>query len=134
MRRRLLMMSTRTDFRNAVLGVFIAIAALLLSWPFAQIAFNDDWTWALTVKQLNITGHLVYNGWSSPPVIAQAYWGLLWVKLFGFSFNVLRASTIPMAAGCVAITYYLARQAGLNPAFAFFTSAYARFIAVVHAA
>jgi hypothetical protein len=90
------------------------MAALLLAWPFANLPFNDDWTWALTVKQLMLTGQLKYNGWSSPTVIAQAYWGLLWVKAFGFSFNVLRISTLPMAAGSVALTYVLGRRAELD--------------------
>jgi hypothetical protein len=100
----------------------MAMAALLLAWPFANLPFNDDWTWALTVKQLMLTGQLKYNGWSSPTVIAQAYWGLLWVKAFGFSFNVLRISTLPMAAGSVALTYMLGRRAGLNGQLSAFTA------------
>ena len=98
------------------------MAVLLAAWPFSGMSFNDDWTWAYTVKRLNETGHLTYNGWSSPSVIAQAYWGLLWVKVFGFSFNVLRISSLPLAAGAVALTYLLARRVGLLPNLAVFVS------------
>jgi hypothetical protein len=108
------MLLNRSDLRNASMCVLICMAALMAAWPFSPLAFNDDWTWALTVLKLQQTGHLVYNGWSSPTVIAQAYWGLLWVKLLGFSFNVLRISSLPMAAGAVAMTYLLARRMGLN--------------------
>ena len=96
--------------------------ALLLAWPFADLPFNDDWTWAFTVKQLLRTGHLTYNGWSSPSLIAQAYWALLWVKCFGFSHNVLRISTLPLAAGSVVICYFLARQARLTAGLAIFAT------------
>jgi hypothetical protein len=114
--------SARIDFRNALLCAAITLAALLLAWPFANLPFNDDFTWSFTVKQLADTGHLVYNGWSSPSIIAQAYWGLLWVKLFGFSFNVLRFSTFPMAIGAVVVAYALARRAGLATPLAMFTA------------
>jgi hypothetical protein len=110
------------DIRNSLVCAAVALIALLLAWPFSNLPFNDDWTWALTVLKLNQTGHLVYNGWSSPPVIAQAYWGWLWVKLFGFSFNVLRASSLPMASGAVCLCYMLARRADLTAAMAIFAA------------
>jgi 4-amino-4-deoxy-L-arabinose transferase-like glycosyltransferase len=113
-------MQKKSDLLNALLCTAVCVIALLCAWPFAEFPFNDDWTWALTVKQLSHTGRLIYNGWSSPSVIAQAYWGLLWVKLFGFSFNVLRLSSWPMVAGAVAFTYLLGRQLGLNARLAFF--------------
>jgi hypothetical protein len=91
-----------------------------VAWPFSGLPFNDDWSWALTVKNLHETGHMVYNGWSSPSVIAQAYWGLLWVKVFGFSFNVLRVSSLPLSAGAIAMCYALARRVGLTAALSVF--------------
>jgi len=116
------MTCVRSDFRNALLCVVLCMGALLLAWPFSGMAFNDDWTWAFTVLQLQKTGHLVYNGWSSPSVIAQAYWGLLWVKLLGFSFNVLRVSSLPLAVGSIAMCHALARRVGLAPAMSVFVT------------
>ena len=112
----------RSDYRNSLICAAVSTMALLLAWPFANLPFDDDWTWSFTVWKLLTTGHLVYNGLSSPPVIAQAYWGLLWVKLFGFSFNVLRLSSWPMAVGAVGLSYLVGRQGGLNPAMAAFAS------------
>ena len=116
------MTSSRSDLLHSLGCSLFCMAVLLLAWPFANLSFNDDWTWAFTVLQLSKTGHLVYNGWSSPPVIAQAYWGLLWIKLFGFSFNVLRVSSLPMAAGAIAICYLLARRAGLAASMSIFVA------------
>ncbi len=116
------MPTPRADVRNTLLCVGVSMAALLLAWPFADSPFDDDWTWSFTVLRLWQTGRLLYNGWSSPSVISQAYWGLLWVKAFGFSFNVLRVSTVPFAAGSVALTYALGRRAGLSGGMARFAA------------
>lgn len=97
------------------LGCGLAVVlAVALTWPFAELPFNDDWSYCWTVRQLAATGHLTYNGWASASVIAQAYWGLIWVKAFGFSITILRLSTVPLAAASVSICYLLARRGGLG--------------------
>jgi hypothetical protein len=116
------MKPARLDLRNSLVCGSLALLALLAAWPFSGLPFNDDWTWAFTVQKLNQSGHLVYNGWSSPPVIAQAYWGLLWVKLFGFSFNVLHVSCLPLAIGAVVLCYLLGRLVGLTAGLSMFAA------------
>src|SRR5206468_3356956 len=113
---------SRSDLRNAALCAAAVIAAVLLAWPVAEIAFADDWSYAFTVKRLAETGHILYNGWSSPSVLTQSYWALPWVKLLGFSFTGLRFSNLPLAAGAVALTYLLGRRAGLSTSFAVFAA------------
>ena len=111
------------DARNGVLCAVVTVAALAAVWPVANLPFNDDWTFAYTVKRLAETGHLLYNGWSSPSVVTQSYWGLLWVRAAGhFSFQVLRFSTAPLAVGAVVLTYLLARRAGLAAGAAVFAA------------
>jgi hypothetical protein len=52
----------------------------------------------------------------------HAYWGALFIRLFGFSFNCVRFSTIPFALGAVGLCYLLVRRAGLQaPAAVFVT-------------
>jgi hypothetical protein len=51
---------------------------------------------------------------------AQAYWGALFIKLFGFSFLAVRLSTVPLAAGCAAVLYLLHRRADLPAGLALF--------------
>jgi hypothetical protein len=52
-------------------------------------------------------------------LLVHACWGALFIKLFGFSFQCLRLSTIPFSLGSVAVCYLLVRRAGLLPSFAF---------------
>lgn len=110
------------DFRNALLCALAVVVAVALTWPFAESPYNDDWSYSFTVKRLLSTGQLTYNGWASASLIAQAYWGLLWVKAFGFSYTVLRLSTVPLAAAAIFLCYLLARHADLRPRFAAFAA------------
>ena len=110
------------DVRNAVGVALAVVAAVLLTGPVVNAPFNDDMSYAMTVKRLVETGHLTYNGWASASLIAQAYYGAIWVKLFGFSFTVLRLCVIPLAAAAVAMCYLLARRAGLAPKGAVFAA------------
>jgi hypothetical protein len=110
------------ELRNAVLCGLAVVVAIALTNPIAESPFNDDWSYSFTVKKLLETGKLTYNGWASASLIAQAYWGLIWVKLFGFSYSVLRFSTVPLAAAAISICYLLGRHVGLNTRFAVFAS------------
>jgi hypothetical protein len=110
------------DIRNALLCGLAVVIAVALTLPISESPFNDDFSYSTTVRHLLKTGSLTYNGWASASLIAQAYWGLIWVKLFGFSLTVLRLSTVPLAAAAISICYLLARRAGLLPRFAIFAS------------
>jgi len=98
-------------------GLFCAAVVLLaigLTWPFAESGVNDDWSYTKTALDLAQTGQLRYNGWAAAMVGAQAYWGALFIKLFGFSFFITRLSTAPLAAGCAVLVYALHRRSGLS--------------------
>jgi Dolichyl-phosphate-mannose-protein mannosyltransferase len=92
----------------------IVAAALISVWPFANIGYGDDTAYAGVSFMLGRTGHLIYNGWESAFLIFHAYWGALFIRLFGFSFVCLRASTFPFALGSVGLCYLLVRRAGLQ--------------------
>lgn len=108
------------DRRYAWFCAGIVIAAIALTVPIAECGVNDDWSYTKTVLDLTQTGRLLYNGWGGAMLGAQAYWGALFVKLFGFSFLTVRLSVAPLAAGCAALLYVLHRRAGLSPSLAFF--------------
>ena len=110
------------ELRNAVLCGLAVVLAVALTNPVSESPFNDDWSYSFTVRKLLETGKLTYNGWASASLIAQAYWGWAWVKVFGFSYTVLRFSTVPLAAAAVSFCYLLGRRAGLNQRFAVFAA------------
>jgi hypothetical protein len=107
---------SRTDARNALLCAAAVTLAFFLVNPFVEMPFDDDWSYAFTVRQFLATGHLVFNGWSAPLLITQAWWGALYCKIFGFSFVTLRFSMLPFDIGCAVFAYLLARRCNLTGA------------------
>lgn len=92
------------------------VAAFLAVNPFVNLPFDDDWSYSFTVRQLLSTGHITYNGWSAPILVTHALWGAMFCKMFGYSFIVLRFSTLPLDIGVAVFAYLLARSADLRPA------------------
>jgi hypothetical protein len=109
------------DWLNVLLCAALVAGAILATNPFVEVAFNDDWMYAYTVRQLLRTGKIQYAA-ESTIFLTQAYWGALWARMFGFSFVSLRFSTMPFAVGCVILCYVLAREARLKRSFAFLTA------------
>jgi len=99
-----------------------ALLAVLASAPFVEAGFNDDWGYAHIALNLAKTGHFYYGNLSVPTLLFQAYWGSALIHLFGFSFQLLRFSTLPFAMGCGVLCYRIARMAGLPAPSALFAS------------
>lgn len=100
----------------------VAAAAILVVWPFADLGYGDDVAYAHVALTLSRTGHLVYDGWEAAMLMQHAYWGAIFIRVFGFSFVCLRFSTLPFALGAIGFSYLLVRRAGLPPASAVFVT------------
>ena len=105
----------KIDVRNILICVGIVSVAMLLTWPFADLAYGDDVAYAHVAYTLHQTGRMIYNGWEAAVLLLHAHWGNLIISHFGFSFVGLRLSTTPFALGAVAFCYLLVRKAGLSP-------------------
>jgi len=109
----------RADAKNLFFCIVIVATAMLLTWPFGEIGYADDFAYAHVALRLVQTGHFLYNGWEFAMLLSHSWWGALFIRLFGFSFTCLRLSTIPFALGAVGMCYQLVRTAGLKPSSAF---------------
>ncbi len=92
----------------------VVLSAILLAHPFNDIGFDDDWSYGRVALKLAQTGRLQYNGWGSPLELFQAIWAVPWIRLFGPSYPVLAASTIPVSLGAVLLVYATGRRIGLT--------------------
>ncbi len=100
-------------FPLLIISSFFLISCLLVS-PLRNVPLIDDWTYAWSVEHLLKTGRLAVLDWSAQYPIFQTLWGTLWALLFGFSFGVLRLSTVVLAMlGCAAL-YLALRELGLG--------------------
>lgn len=103
---------------------YLALAALWLLTitivpPRGDFPLNDDWMYAKVVQHLVETGQYQPTPYADPTFILQAYWGAAWAKVFGFSFETLRLSTLVLALVAIWAAHWAAREAGLNARWAF---------------
>ena len=105
---------------QALLCPAILSLAAIASWPFAGLPWGDDFSYTKSALDFARTGHILYNGWATAMLGWQLPWGALFIKLFGFSFNVVRFSTLPFAAGCAYLFHQILVRFGLGPRLALF--------------
>jgi 4-amino-4-deoxy-L-arabinose transferase-like glycosyltransferase len=92
----------------------ILMTALLASAPL-EVPIIDDWTYAWSVEHFLETGELRMLEWSAHYPLAQILWGVLFSRLFGFSFAVLRLSTVVLAWAGLLAFYGTLREVGIRP-------------------
>lgn len=80
-------------------------AAAVLVNPAGEFPLNDDWAYYRTV--LDLTQHNTFRPefWVGVSLVTHLLWGSLFVVLFGFSFTLLRISTLIMALTGLLISY-----------------------------
>lgn len=94
-------------WRSTAACALAMVAALLAVHPVISAPFSDDFSYIYSAKRAAETGRLIYNGWAAPFFGYQAYLGALFVRMFGFSFTVVRASGMLLAVLNVAVLHRL---------------------------
>ena len=85
------------------------LAALLVDYR-GNFPLNDDWSYGIAVQRLVEEGVYEPTAWTSMSLISQVGWGSLFSYLFGFSFEVLRLSTLTLSLLTLFGVYLIARQ------------------------
>ncbi len=109
--------STRNNAHKLIDCILIAVlwlVAILLVHPMGNFPLNDDWAYASDVKNLLETGLFNPIGWTSMSLLTHVLWGSLWCSIFGFSFEVLRASTLIISLICLWNVYLIGREIGAS--------------------
>lgn len=96
-------------------GILAAyLVSVVVVSPLGRFVLLDGWTYALAVRHLLDDGQLRISQWTATSLVAQVAWGALFASVFGFSFSVLRVSTLVLSfAGSLAL-YGLCREVGLS--------------------
>ena len=93
-----------------VLLIMIFVIAECIINPIGEFPLNDDWSYTRSLQHLYETHQLRLEGFTSMPLIGQLLWALLFCKIFGFSFTVLRLSTLVLSLAGVIAGYFLIRE------------------------
>lgn len=94
-----------------------AVSALLVATLVGvrgEFPLSDDASYAYAVKTLCTTGTLHFLPWTAPSLVLQAAYGAALCSLFGFSFTVLRVSTVVLATLGVVGFHQLLRELGVR--------------------
>ncbi len=110
------------DRRNILLCIVLLLLALAATMPVYEMGFEDDWSYSHIAMVFASTGHVEYDGFSAAMLLPQIVWSALFIKLFGFSFLIMRLSTIALGVALIPILYGLALESGLASSFALFTT------------
>jgi 4-amino-4-deoxy-L-arabinose transferase-like glycosyltransferase len=86
------------------------IVAFVMIKPTGNYPLSDDWAYAKTVKLFLETHKIHILDWYAMSFISQLFWGALFCFVFGFSFFVLRLSTIVLGIIGVVYLYILIKK------------------------
>jgi hypothetical protein len=79
----------------AIAGIWVAAISIVGLGP--DVPLQDDWTYAWSVEHVLETGRFAVLPWSLHFPVFQTAWAAGFAAIFGFSFPVLRASTLLLA-------------------------------------
>ncbi|HSY35376.1 MAG TPA: glycosyltransferase family 39 protein [Acidobacteriaceae bacterium] len=89
------LMQVARKFRlPALLCALAVLVCELVSWPYTTMGVCDDMSYILIARKVAETGHIFYNGPTTPMLGWQLYLGALFIKLFGYSLTTVRMSTL----------------------------------------
>src|SRR5438309_5669618 len=91
----------RRSQRNGLICACIVAACVLVTYPVAEMGFQDDWSYIRTALEFARTGHFVYNGWATAMLGWIIPWSAVFIKIFGFSFTLVRLSMLPVTMACI---------------------------------
>ena len=96
---------------SLLLLLFFLVTAFIN--PVRETMIKDDWAYGLTVRHLLDTDKYQLHEWAAANMPVQIYWAAFLAQIFGYSFTILRfSSLILLIIGIIAL-YCLLRDSGV---------------------
>jgi hypothetical protein len=114
----------RDDKAFRELGIIAAVwaAAILLIHPRGDFPIVDDWDFAIATWNFARSGHFQFTNFTAVSLRAMVLWGAAWTRLFGESFEVLRASTLVLSLGTLLVVNRTLARGGVGRGVRIFTT------------
>src|SRR5438270_644476 len=103
---------SRRDLGGMAVIAGVWFAAVALVDPRGEFPIHDDWIYDVSTWTFVRTGQFHFPSVSVVSMRAQVLWGAVWTRLFGQSFEVLRASTLVLSLGALLLVHRLLLRAG----------------------
>lgn len=108
-------------FLSLLIGLFLT--QFFLISPRGEFALNDDWVHTDTIKHWVETGSFRLMPYAGPTFYVPILYGAALVKVFGFSFTLLRVSTLILGAISILLFFLFLVKLTHRPALAFIGAA-----------
>lgn len=109
-----LVKATVRRYYPAVLCALALLLCVVLSDPRLEAGLNDDWSYIATAQRFAQTGHIVYNGWATAMLGWQVVFAAAFVRVFGFSFTIVRVSGLLTAMGTALLMQRIFVRCGIR--------------------
>lgn len=93
----------RSDFYELAFLAAVWAAAIAIVHPRGDFPIVDDWDFAIATWNFARTGHFQFTSFTAVSLRAMVLWGAAWTRIFGESFDVLRASTLTLSLSTILI-------------------------------
>lgn len=107
-----MIMTNRLKHLIIIITIFIVI--VLLINPHGNFPLNDDWVYGHTVQSLLYEHKLDFYEFTGPILIAQTFYGFIISFFTGFSYNLLRLSTLLFSILSIIILYLILEKNTAN--------------------
>jgi hypothetical protein len=97
-----------------IVGALYLVAECLIN-PDGEFPLNDDWAYALSVKEYLSTGQLHFSFWQAIPGLSQFLAGIAAAKVFSFSFTLLRLISVACVPLMIILLELALRRLEINP-------------------
>lgn len=104
------MLTAIKKYRYPIILAGLFLLQFIFINPIGEFPLNDDWVHTDTIKHWIETGEFRMLPFAGPTFYMPILYGALLTKLFGFSFSLLRISTLVLAAGTLSLFYYTLRR------------------------
>lgn len=94
--------------------IFMVFCLSLTPWAY-NFPLNDDWTYAIGVKNFLEQGRFILCGLAASTQLTHIFFGALFAKVFGFSFTALRAYNLTLAAVLVFVFFKILEEFDMGP-------------------
>lgn len=89
-------------------GIYLVLILLML--PLRNVSFDDDFAYIQTTTHLFQTGKLQISEWSAATLIFQAYWGAIFLRIFGLAITSLHIANIVIFYIALIFFYLILRK------------------------
>ena len=100
----------------------IWLICIILVNPIGDFPLNDDWSYGRNAKALALENKIFFDDWGAMTLIAHTMWGAFFCKIFGFSFTVLRFSTLVLGWLGLLVTFRFFQEGGMKKNHAFWAT------------